>query len=99
MQILVFEDDAPRLYPLTLGRAAYAISCASYRLVDWLGLLAEEAGATLGGLVRPHLRAIQKLDFPQFRGQGATSELPALMVNARVAPTVAAYRILQKLID
>ena len=37
MEIIVFEDRyVPRLHPITVGRPAYAISCGSYRLVDWL---------------------------------------------------------------
>ena len=31
MQLIVFEDDAiQRLYPITISRAGYAISCGSY---------------------------------------------------------------------
>ena len=66
MQIVVFEDEqVPRLYPLTVGRAAYALSCGSFRLIDWLARLAAETGAALRGVVRPHLAEIQRLDFPQ----------------------------------
>ncbi len=35
MNILLFEDDrVGQLAPLTIGRAAYAISCGSYRLIE-----------------------------------------------------------------
>jgi len=67
MQIVIFEDEqVSRLFPITVGRVAYAISCGSYRLIDWLQRLSRETGATLHGIVRPHLAAIQTLDFPQF---------------------------------
>ncbi|HZN35162.1 MAG TPA: putative sugar nucleotidyl transferase [Pirellulaceae bacterium] len=99
MQIVVFEDEqVPRLYPLTVGRAAYALSCGSYRLIDWLGRLAAETGAVLQGAVRPHLSEIQRLDFPQIGSAAAASDSPVLLVNARLVPSVTSYRELKQLI-
>jgi glucose-1-phosphate thymidylyltransferase len=100
MQLIVFEDDfVPRLHPVTLGRAAYAMSCGSFRLIDWLARLATESGATLRSVVRPHLRPIQLLDFAQIDRHAPSIETPALLVNARLVPTVGAYHTLRKLID
>jgi glucose-1-phosphate thymidylyltransferase len=100
MQIVVFEDEhVSRLYPITVGRAAYAVACGSYRLIDWLNLLSRETGVVLRGVVRPHLAAIQKLDFPQISPIAPTIETPALLVNARLVPSVAAYRALRQLLD
>jgi glucose-1-phosphate thymidylyltransferase len=100
MQIVVFEDEqVSRLFPIALGRAAYAISCGSFRLIDWLGQLSRETGATLHGVVRPHLAAIQKLDYPQFSAKPPTSQTPLLVVNARLVPSVAAYGGLRRLIE
>jgi UDP-N-acetylglucosamine diphosphorylase/glucosamine-1-phosphate N-acetyltransferase len=100
MQLIVFEDDqVSRLHPITLGRPAYAIGCGSYRLIDWLERLAAETGGTLRSVVRPHLAPIQQLDFPQIDHRKPATETPALLVNARLVPTVAAYRSLRKLID
>lgn len=94
MNILVFEDaGADKLYPITTGRAAYAISCGSYRLVDWL----HELDGNLVGLVRPHLESIQLSDFPQMHQQLDTDLKWTLVVNARMAPTVANVRRLQRL--
>jgi UDP-N-acetylglucosamine diphosphorylase / glucose-1-phosphate thymidylyltransferase / UDP-N-acetylgalactosamine diphosphorylase / glucosamine-1-phosphate N-acetyltransferase / galactosamine-1-phosphate N-acetyltransferase len=99
MQIVVFEDEhVPRLYPLTLGRAAHALSCGSYRLVDWLERLSQEAGAPLHGVVRPHLQEIQRLDFPQIQSGPPPSETPTLLVNARLVPSASAFRTLQQLL-
>jgi glucose-1-phosphate thymidylyltransferase len=100
MQLIVFEDDATsRLHPITLGRAAYAMTCGSYRLIDWLARLAGETGKTLRSVVRPHLAQLQQLDFPQIDRRAPSTETPVLIVNARVAPTVAAYRTLKQLVD
>src|SRR2546423_13190795 len=99
MQIVVFEDEhVSRLFPITIGRAAYAIGCGSFRLIDWLERLKKETGAVSHGVVRRHLAAIQKLDFPQFDARPPISQTPLLVVNARVVPSVAAYEVLQRLV-
>jgi UDP-N-acetylglucosamine diphosphorylase/glucosamine-1-phosphate N-acetyltransferase len=100
MQIVVFEDEhVPRLYPITVGRPAYAISCGSYRLIDWLAKLSGETGIVLRGVVRAHLTAIQQLDFPAISPTLPTIETPALLVNARLAPSVQAARGLRQLLE
>ncbi len=94
MQVVVFEDDGvTRLYPITLGRPAYAITCATYRLVDWLPLLGDSARA----VTRPHLREIQRIDYPQLNGTSDGQNEPTLLVNARVVPSVAAWRVLRQM--
>lgn len=99
MQIILFEDEfVPRLYPITVGRQAYHVSCASYRLVDWAIELAAENGATLRGVVRPHLATLQQVDFPQFASPSVADGLPALLVNARLVPSVANLQVLRELI-
>ncbi len=99
MQIVVFEDEGvSRLFPITVGRPAYAISCGSYRLVDWLASLSREHKLELRGVVRPHLAAIQQLDFPEFSRRTPTGELPLLLVNARLVPSVSAFHALSRLI-
>lgn len=99
MRIVVFEDDlVGRLFPITVGRPAYAITCASYRLMDWLARLAGDTGAELHGIVRPHLETIQRLDCPQFSRRAPVSQTPLLVVNARAVPSVAAYRTLERLL-
>jgi UDP-N-acetylglucosamine diphosphorylase / glucose-1-phosphate thymidylyltransferase / UDP-N-acetylgalactosamine diphosphorylase / glucosamine-1-phosphate N-acetyltransferase / galactosamine-1-phosphate N-acetyltransferase len=99
MQVVVFEDEhVSRLYPLTVGRAAYALSCGSYRLIDWLARLCGETGAALFGVVRPHLQTIQQLDFPQISSLARNGQAPVLIVNARLAPSAAAYQALKELL-
>jgi UDP-N-acetylglucosamine diphosphorylase / glucose-1-phosphate thymidylyltransferase / UDP-N-acetylgalactosamine diphosphorylase / glucosamine-1-phosphate N-acetyltransferase / galactosamine-1-phosphate N-acetyltransferase len=95
MHVVAFEDDrVSRLHPITLGRPAYAITCATYRLADWLPRL----GDSVTGLVRPHLREIQRIDFPRFGSAGESAGEPTLLVNARTAPTVAALKALQSIV-
>src|SRR5262245_14366474 len=99
MQIVVFEDEhISRLYPITIGRLGYVISCGSFRFIDWLIELSRDVKATLHGVVRPHLAAIQKLDFPQISPQSPKNRASLLIVNARVVPSIDAYRALGKLL-
>jgi glucose-1-phosphate thymidylyltransferase len=100
MQLIVFEDEhVTRLHPITLGRPAYSIGCGSFRLIDWLARMAADVGAKLRGVVRPHLAAIQQLDFPAIDHGGITAQLPAMLINARLVPTVASYHALRALVQ
>ena len=95
MNIVVFEDaGVDKLYPITTGRPAYAITCGSFRLIDWL----IELEANLVGLVRPHLETIQISDFPQSASQLDSNLKWTLVVNARLAPTVSNVRKLQSML-
>ena len=98
MQIVVFEDDqVGRLHPITIGRPAYAITCASYRLIDWVGELARDLAAPLSAVVRPHLAEIQRLDFPEIAAAPPAKRDGTLLVNARLVPSVAAAQELRGL--
>src|SRR5215471_5228684 len=100
MQIILFEDEhVARLYPITVGRPAYAITCGSFRLIDWLGRLSQETGVVLRSVVRTHLAEIQKLDFSAISPTSPTIETPALLVNARLAPSVVTAQALRRLIE
>jgi glucose-1-phosphate thymidylyltransferase len=101
MHIIVFEDLlVSRLYPAALGRPAYSLSCGSYRLVDWLLALADEARASLRGVVRPHLVELQKFDFPALNAApaGANGRPGYLFVNARLVPAIGNWETLRKII-
>ncbi|HAY81276.1 MAG TPA: glucose-1-phosphate thymidylyltransferase, partial [Planctomycetaceae bacterium] len=83
MKIVVFEDHlVGQLSPITIGRPAYAISCGSYRLVDWI----DELQLPWSGLVRPHLRTLQEQDYGVTHLLQPTDQ-PILMLNARMVPS------------
>ncbi len=96
MNIVCFEDQlVTKLTPATLARPAYAVTCASLRLVDWLRFLKGNLSAD----VRPYLREIQSLDFglsgPPENVLSANEDL--LLVNARLVPRVGLLQTLEKL--
>ena len=100
MQILCFEDAAvDQLRPITLARPAYAITCASVKLIDWLGLLDGELSVS----IRKHLVEIQALDAglhppPDPLGSGgAPVSGGVLLVNARLVPRVETLQTLRAL--
>ena len=85
MNVLVFEDqEVDQLRPLTLPRPAYSISCASFRLIDWL----LEDASCLVGWVRPHLEALQPLDYPGLAERLDPAHQWTLVVNARLVPAI-----------
>jgi len=94
--LLCFEDSAvDRLAPITTARPAYAISCASFRLIDWL----RELDLPLYGICRPHLQMVQQFDF----GLSPPPESPlgeglCLLVNARLVPAPSVLGTLQQLL-
>ncbi|MCB9938971.1 MAG: glucose-1-phosphate thymidylyltransferase [Planctomycetaceae bacterium] len=95
MTIVVFEDEhVPRLYPVTFGRPAYAISCGSFRLLDWL----KQLGKPITGVVRSHLAQIQVLDYPELSGVVAASSEKLLFVNARLVPSRTNFEVLRKIL-
>jgi len=98
MLIIAFEDRAvDRLYPITIGRAAYDITCGSYRLLDWLSELAATRDAALRVVVRPHLREIEQADHPQLFAPLAAGQ-PLLVANARIAASKSNFDALAKLV-
>lgn len=83
MNILVFEDQAvEQLRPITLARPAYNITCACFRLSDWMATV----DGTVTGSVRRHLRELQSLDFPFLADSLDTNHDNTLLVSARVVP-------------
>ncbi len=95
MNILLFEDQrVDQLYPITIGRAAYAVTCGGSRLVDWVTSL----GSPVRSIVRRHLVEIERLDFAQLSDSLIDAKEPTLWVNARVVPSVATYNTLRRLI-
>jgi UDP-N-acetylglucosamine diphosphorylase / glucose-1-phosphate thymidylyltransferase / UDP-N-acetylgalactosamine diphosphorylase / glucosamine-1-phosphate N-acetyltransferase / galactosamine-1-phosphate N-acetyltransferase len=94
--VLVFEDDAiSQLHPVTTARPGYAITCASFRLIDWLTKL----DVKIYGEVRSHLQTVQLLDFGLSKPESTfTAGSHVLLVNARSVPTPSVFSVLQQLI-
>ncbi|TWU24375.1 Bifunctional protein GlmU [Novipirellula galeiformis] len=104
MQMICFEDSrVGQLNPIIQARPAYAVTCASLRLVDRLKTLVAGplAGASLCGAVRSYLAVIQKLDYeldqaePTFgNGKWSRDVNGIMLVNARLVPRVALDKVL-----
>jgi glucose-1-phosphate thymidylyltransferase len=94
MQTILFEDQlVDQLAPVTIGRPAFAISCAGWRLDELVG---QSGLGKVSMAVRPHLQAVQAADAPDaVLGDAITG--PALVVNGRLAPTAANLRRLEAL--
>ena len=94
--ILVFEDrEVEELYPVTLSRPAYAVTCACFRFVDFLAQLESPVSA----LVRPHLTEIQRFDFPFFAESLSDSEPVTVLLNARIVPSVSSFAAVRRLVQ
>ena len=94
MQIFCFEDSfVERLYPITLARPAYAITSASFRLIDWL----RQIDGQLSASVRDYLQTIQTLDFDLDSRPDLSDPEGVLLVNARLIPRIATVAALQSL--
>lgn len=92
MNILVFEDSAvTRLFPVTIGRPAYRITCATYRLMDLLAGL----NGSIKTIVRPYLRPVERLEYPSYSQPLDTNSEWTLVVNARLVPSVSNIQKLQ----
>ena len=94
MHIIVFEDVVTsQLFPATIARPAFAINIGTYRLID----LARRFGKSVEIMVRPYLREIVKLDFPdQWSPDKGERSAPILALNARVVPHVDLFQKLQE---
>ncbi|WP_417732022.1 putative sugar nucleotidyl transferase [Rosistilla oblonga] len=96
MRILLFEDGSTdQLAPITISRPAYAITCASYRLIDWV----RRMNASIAGEVRAYLQPIQQADFADLESpadwqQGSE---PVLAINARCVPSIENFQAFQRI--
>lgn len=85
---VLFEDDGvAQLYPISVGKPAFAIGCATYRLLD----LVRQIEAPVHLVVRPHLRDVMLAENLSVGSPGGTPRGPVLFVNARLAPTIATF--------
>jgi len=102
MQVICFEDQhVDQLSPIVHARPAYAITCASHRLIDWLfWCFGQDAGSgSIHGLVRSYLEVLQELDFKISTPSGVDTEGGVLLVNARLVPRVSLERSLRALAE
>ncbi len=96
MNIIVFEDaGTDQLFPITTGRPAYAITCASYRLIDWVA----EFEGNLAGSVRPHLETLQLHDYPEIHQSLDPKYESTWLINARLVPSVTNVKRLHQFKD
>ncbi|MCL2303787.1 MAG: hypothetical protein FWC43_00425 [Planctomycetaceae bacterium] len=97
MHIILFEDSlVSQIYPITVGKAAFLLNVGSYRLID----LVKRLGGTIEAVVRPHLREIVAIDFPEFwTPENGQRQGPILLLNARAVPHAQLLDVLKKLID
>jgi UDP-N-acetylglucosamine diphosphorylase / glucose-1-phosphate thymidylyltransferase / UDP-N-acetylgalactosamine diphosphorylase / glucosamine-1-phosphate N-acetyltransferase / galactosamine-1-phosphate N-acetyltransferase len=94
MKTVVFEDEfVEQLHPITLARPSYAISCGSFRLVDWI----QQLPGPKFGAVRDYLAEIQRIDFPELNGEPPAATDDVLYINARIVPSWSNFRILSQL--
>ncbi|MEK6234027.1 MAG: putative sugar nucleotidyl transferase [Planctomycetales bacterium] len=91
MNLILFEDEqVGQLYPITVGRPAFAVSCGSCRLIDLLS----EWSKPLCYITRPHLKTMVATDFP-IAASTSESPGPILMINAAMVPSVSVVRRLR----
>lgn len=96
MNIVLFEDAAvSQLFPITLGKPAYAISCGGCRVVD----LVEDLQVPVFGLVRQYLREVQDARYAVNTPANAIPDGPALWINARLVPSLRARQTLRRMSD
>ncbi|MBM3998745.1 MAG: glucose-1-phosphate thymidylyltransferase [Planctomycetes bacterium] len=95
MHLVLFEDPwIERLHPITVGRVAHAMQCGGFRLADWIEYLPERRWA----VVRPYLREVHRAEFPRYEVDPPPREDGLLLVNARLVPSLANFRALERLL-
>ncbi|MBR5710207.1 MAG: glucose-1-phosphate thymidylyltransferase [Thermoguttaceae bacterium] len=103
MKILLFEDDGiQRLFPATIGRAAFTLSCGGFNLIQLLSLTSNELYAQTRKYVEqttlldvnPYLPNKVKFDFPIIDDPNE----PILLVNATLVPSIKSIEILEQII-
>lgn len=104
MKILLFEDDGiQRLFPATIGRAAFTLSCGGFNLIQLLALTNNELYAQTRKYVEqttlldfnPYLPNKVNFDFPIIDDPNE----PILLVNATLVPSIKSIEILEQIIQ
>jgi len=93
MNIVLFEDErVEQLYPITLSRPGYAVTCGSMRLLD----LALQLDGTTLGKVRSYLSKTQQDYFSQSHPE---PNAPTLWLNAQLVPDSDVLEVLRTLVS
>ena len=104
MKILLFEDNGiQRLFPATIGRAAFTLSCGGFNLIQLLALTNNELYAQTRKYVEqttlldfnPYLPNKVNFDFPIIDDPNE----PILLVNATLVPSIKSIEILEQIIQ
>ncbi len=97
MHIILFEDSlVSQLYPISVSKPAFLLNVGSYSLIN----LVKRLGITIEAVVRPHLREIVAVDFPDFwTPEKGPRQGPILLLNARAVPHAKLLDVLRKLVD
>ena len=85
-RVVLFEDHLlADMTPITLTRPAFAVTCACYTLVEVAGAAAAGGAASVGWIVRNHLKktTAQRYPRPALRADG-----PLFFLNASVVPDI-----------
>lgn len=95
MKLICFEDHlVSQLQPITYARPAYAITCASYQLLDWLRLLPGQLTVSIRNYLAPIQFLDSQLSAPEI---GAVQGEELLLINARLVPRVQTLKHLETL--
>jgi UDP-N-acetylglucosamine diphosphorylase / glucose-1-phosphate thymidylyltransferase / UDP-N-acetylgalactosamine diphosphorylase / glucosamine-1-phosphate N-acetyltransferase / galactosamine-1-phosphate N-acetyltransferase len=100
MSIILFEDNhVSWLYPITIGRPAFRITCGSYRLSD----LVDRLGQDVRWIVRDHLREALSAEMDS-SGDAETysngsAARPVMLINAALVPSPTALSRLEQLLS
>ena len=96
MKVVVFEDElVAQLYPVTLSRPAFSITCGGYCLLDLLTALQRP----LTYSARPYLREWIDEEFGRHFSPHGDVPGPSLLVNAALVPRAALVDRLLALAD
>lgn len=95
MSIILFEDNhVTWLYPITIGRPAFHITCGSYRLIDLVARLGHE----IQWVVRDHLGDVQPEEGHRETSANGSATRPTLLVNAALVPSPTVLSRLEQLL-
>ena len=94
MNIVLFEDKiVDQLYPITTGRPAFEITCASYRLIDFVKML----DGQLRAAVREHLKPVLQQSDRRLSEPLDSQQKWTLVLNGRMVPSVKNFEVIKRL--